>query len=275
MPSLREIQAAFAAALLDAGCARNAPSIRADGISPEQRLAFYRTNVFENYRKALSATYPATERLVGTACFARLAREYSTRFWSRSGDVGAHGERFPDFLAAHPIARQLPYLQDLARLEWAIEECFYESDRLPLDLQRLAAVPATLTAVLRFQLAPSVRLLGSAFPLLRIWQMSMSADTDAEEVHLSEGGVRLLVHRVAFAVQVEAVGEAELAMLRALHTGYGFGEAFDCAYALDAGFDAAAFLQKHVASGLVCDFALAAEVNAPLLGSGDQRLNAA
>ena len=49
MLSLHDLQAGFAAALLDPGAARSAPGIRADGISPAVRLGFYRTNVLENY----------------------------------------------------------------------------------------------------------------------------------------------------------------------------------------------------------------------------------
>ena len=75
MLSLREQQAGFAAALFNPAASRAAPGIRADGISPAMRLGFYRTNVFENYRKALAATYPAVEKLVGI---------YSARVMSQS-----------------------------------------------------------------------------------------------------------------------------------------------------------------------------------------------
>ena len=64
MPSLREAQAGFAAALFSGGAHTDAPGIRAGGISPSVRLTFYRTNVFENYRRALSATYAAVKKLV-------------------------------------------------------------------------------------------------------------------------------------------------------------------------------------------------------------------
>jgi hypothetical protein len=260
MPSLRELQAGFAAALFDAGSAREAPALRADGISPALRLGFYRTNVMENYRKALAATYPAIERLVGPGCFAHLAYEYARRHASQSGDVGAHGERFADFLERHAVSRDLPYLSEVARLEWAIDESFYEADRGALRLERLAAVPPEQVAALRLHLAPPCRLLRSRYPLLRIWQISQPDHTGDERVDLDAGGVELLVRREGYAVQVEPLCAAEYAMLDALRAGYGFGEAFDYALALDAAFDAGAFLRKHVASGVVCDFTVPAEV---------------
>src|SRR3954471_23234249 len=133
MHSLREIQAGFAAALFNPGASTGAPGIRAAGISPAVRLGFYRTNVFEDYRKALSVTYPAVEKLIGGGLFGALAQDYTLRYYSRSGDVGAHGAHFAEFVAGHPVARQLPYLADVARLEWSLEESFNEAGSAPLS----------------------------------------------------------------------------------------------------------------------------------------------
>ena len=261
MHSLRELQSGFAAALFEPNAAGNAPGIRADGISPALRLGFYRNNVQENYRKALAATYPAIERLVGAGCFMHLSSEYARRHASRSGDVGMHGERFADFLERHAVGRELPYLADVARLEWAIEESFYEEDRAALSLERLAQVPAEQGSALRFHLAPSCRLLRSRYPVHRIWQISQPECAGDERVDLDAGGVQLLVRRERYAVTFEALPAGEYAMLDALRAGYGFGEAFAYALTLDAGLDAGAFLQRHIAAGVLCDFTLPADAH--------------
>jgi hypothetical protein len=263
MRSLRELQSGFAAALLEPNAGRAAPDIRADGISPALRLGFYRSNVLENYRKALAATYPAIERLVGIGCFLNLASEYARRHASRSGDVGMHGERFADFLERHPVGRALPYLADVARLEWAIEESFYEADREGLPLERLARVPAEQVSALRFHLAPSSRLLRSRFPVHRIWQISQPDSVGDERVDFDAGAVQLLVRREGYAVTLDPLPAGEFAMLDALRAGYGFGEAFAYALTVDGELDAGAFLRRHIASGVLCDFALPAESHAP------------
>lgn len=260
MPSLRDLQAGFAAALFDPGAGRGAPGIRADGISPALRLAFYRTNVLENYRKALAATYPVIERLVGRGCFLHLAGEYARRHASRSGDVGMHGEHFADFLERHALARDLPYLADMARLEWAIEESFYEADRGPLPLERLESVPQEHVAALRFHLAPSCRMLRSIYPVHRIWEISQPQHVGDERVDLASGGVELLVRREGYAVAVDTLPAGAFAMLDALRAGYGLSEAFAYAVALDESFDPGGFLQQHIASGVLCDFTLPAEL---------------
>jgi hypothetical protein len=263
MLSLRELQTGFAAALFNPGANPGTPGIRADGISPAVRLGFYRTNVFENYRKALSTTYPAVERLVGTAYFARLAEEYGRRYPSVSGDVGQHAEQFAEFLRRHACARELPYLSDVARLEWSIEGSFNEADVGPLVIDRLAAVAQNECERLRFVLAPSCRLLSSLYPINRIWNACQGESSNGERIDLNQGGVDLLVYRRRFQVVVEDLRPGEFAMLMALSTGYVFGDAFAYACGVDDTFDPAAFLQRFVLSGVLADFALPAEVYAP------------
>jgi hypothetical protein len=258
MHSLREMQAGFAAALFNSAASKDAPGIRAGGISPAVRLGFYRTNVFENYRKALASTYPAVEKLVGTGFFDGLAQEYARRFSSRSGDVGRHGRYFSEFVSRHPVARQLPYLADVARLEWCIEECFNEAEPVLLPVQRLAAVPPEQCEHLRFLLAPSCRLLSSRYPIDRIWEICQPDYTGGERVDFDAGAVNLIVRREGYAVTTEVLDTAQLAMLTALASGYNFAEAFDYARSIESIFDAGAFLQHFVANGVLADFTLPA-----------------
>lgn len=272
MHSLREIQAGFAAALFNPGASKEAPGIRAAGISPSVRLGFYRTNVFENYRKALSITYAAVEKLIGRGLFGALAQDYTRRYRSRSGDIGAYGAHFAEFVAHHPVARQLPYLADVARLEWCLEECFNEVASAPLSVQRLATIPPELCDRLRFMLACSCRLISSRYPIDRIWQICQPDHIGDEQIALDSSGVDLLVQRDGFAVTTERLSAAELAMLTALSSGYNFAEAFDYARSMESAFDPAAFLQRYLANGVLADFTLPAALAA---SRSDGRFNSA
>jgi len=263
MLSLHEMQTGFAAALLDPSASRQAPGIRADGVSPAVRLGFYRANVIENYRKALRLTYPAVEKLVGSGFFGRLAEEYIRQYPSRSGDVGRQAEQFAEFLRRHACAQELPYLADIARLEWGIEESFNEQDTQLLSLQRLATVPEEHYHKLRFLLAPSCRLMSSDFPVYSIWDICQPAYAGEANVDLNEGGVDLLIRRDGFGVTVEALRPGEFTMLVALSIGCVFSEAYDHAHGVDRTFDPAEFLQTRIQSGVLVDFTLAAEVYAP------------
>lgn len=275
MHSLREFQRICAAAILDRGFAGRAPGIRANGVSPMERLAIYRNNVFQNYRRSLVATYPAVERLVGAGYFARLCDDYVRRHRSRSGDVGEQAAWFADYLCCHPVVRDYVYLPDVARLEWAIEGAFNASDASPLDLSRLAEVAPEHYPSVRMCLAASARLLASPYPVERIRAFALAdegdraAASEGREVQptrpptLDEGAVYLLVRRERYAVVVDTLARPAHAMLQALQMGQPLGEALAAAHALDAAFDPGADLQAWLQRGVLVDFCLAAEAYAP------------
>ena len=255
MPSLRDTQQGFVAALLSGAPGRGTPGIRADGISPAQRLGFYRANVFGNYLDALRATYCAVERLIGSGCFAYYARWFVREMPSRSGDLNRYGGEFPDFLAGSPIATELPYLPDVARLEWLLDEVFFEADSPGVDLQRLSQVPPEHYADLEWRLHPACRLLASPYPVRRIWQVNRPGYDDDSPVALNDADA-LLVRRDGFDPVVEPIRPAEFALLSLLHSGARLELACRAAQTAKEDFDVGACLQRRIADGTLADFAL-------------------
>lgn len=255
MPSLREAQEAFARGLLDASdAALLAHLAGARGMDAAAGLAVYRNNTFSNYRGALREAYPVVLRLVGEDFFEHAADAFVCATPSDFGDVNAYGATFGDFLAAFPGARELAYLSDTARLEWAVHAAFQAGDAAPLDVARLAAVPAERLAALRFVLHPSASLIASPWPILAIWRANQPGGD--ESVNLDAGGDRLLVIRRGHDVDLEPVSAAEFASLAALANRAPLSEALEAAHLSDADFDLGAFLQRHAAAGTLADFTL-------------------
>jgi len=256
MRSLRELQEGFARGLISGVSERSMPGIRADGLSPLQRLGFYRTNMISNYLAGLRATYRCVENLVGPACFAYYAEQFIHETPSRSGDLNGYGRELADFLARAPIAAQLPYLADVARLEWLLDEVFYEADHPALDLERLALVAAERYPDLRFKLNPACRLLSSAYPIQQIWQVSRPEYSGEPSVTFDAGRDHVLVRRAGFDPVVESVSAAEFVWLRALRDGETLGAACIAAQAAHSQLDVSACLQRRVADATLCDFAV-------------------
>ena len=74
MADLATTQSVFAGVLSNAAARVDADVFNGTGESLAGRLALYRGNVFANGRKALAASYPVIEQLVGGAFFDGLAR---------------------------------------------------------------------------------------------------------------------------------------------------------------------------------------------------------
>src|SRR5262249_36772420 len=91
----------------------------------DDRLSVYRRNVLANQHDALAATYPVVRRLVGDAFFRESATRYALAHPSDSGDLHRFGAHLAAFLAAYAPARELSYLPDVARLEWAVARSFH------------------------------------------------------------------------------------------------------------------------------------------------------
>lgn len=139
------------------------------GSAPGRRFAVYRNNVQHGLSRALAGRFPVVERLVGAAFFSAMARVFAAQHPPASPVLLDWGAAFPGFLAGFPPAQGLPYLPDVARLEWSRGLAFHAADAAALD-------PAALTRAdperLVLRLAPSVHAFTARHPALAIWRQN-------------------------------------------------------------------------------------------------------
>jgi hypothetical protein len=255
MPSLAELQRQFVAQLLrpDGDLPE---SIRTNGLSSAARLGVYRNNTLTGLGKALAAVYPVVERLVGEEFFRHATRIFIRRYPSRCGDVGEYGAEFADFLAEFEPARALAYLPDVARMEWARHLAARAADQDPLDLAALGRVTPDDYESLHFALHPSARLLESAWPVLRIWEINQPGHGDEERVDLREGGCRLLIWRHGLALRQRALPPGEYRLLQAMAEGLDFGSACELALAAEPECGIGELLPRWIVDGVIVDFSV-------------------
>ena len=257
MRSLRELQQDFAEALVGLDHPVPTFAMPPDG-SAIERFAIYRRAVHANYFNALSATYPAVRRAVGTALFRAGVDAYVRAHPSRCGDLNVYGDAFGTFLVHYAPTADVAYLPDLARLEWAIDEAHRAADtpRAPdLVLRALSQVPAEKLPGLRFRLAPSCRLVGSDYPILRIWKAEPSGRDGDDRGGPGESADRLLVRRDAHGATLERLSAGEFAWLSALQSGATLAAAIDAAQRVEASFDLGDALHAHIGTGTLSSIA--------------------
>lgn len=252
MLSLPELQAAFARSVFGAADAAITDAIVPSDLTAAERIAVYRGNVLGNYASALRGVYPVILRLVGEPFFDALARSYARQVPSRSGDLHDFGEGLAAFLEGFAPARELPYLPDVARLEWAVHRVFHASHAEPLDASALAAVPSERVSGLHLTVHPAAQLIESDYPVLAIWRVNQSGWAGEQSVDLGLGAQRVLVIRRALEVQLEPLSHGEHAMLAALAADLDLGAALESALAADPTFDLTPCLTRHVLGGTLC-----------------------
>jgi hypothetical protein len=252
MPSLLELQREFSDGVLHSASPEFMRQVRPGRFAPERHFQVYRNNVFESLTNALKAVYPVTERLVGEGFFRYAAASYIPLHRPESGNLHDFGEHFAGFLSGFPPARELVYLPDVARLEWAMHESFHAGVGQPMTLECLTSLPSIQYGNLKFRLSPSARLLSSAFPIFRIWQVNQPDYAGDLSINLEEGGVKLLVIRHQ-EVEIMPLGEGEFSLLSVIAAGAPLAQAASAAMDAQADFDLTAALARHVQQATLVD----------------------
>jgi len=241
MPSLRELQRDVRAALLGDD-ARAAREVVADGLAPEARLAVYRHHVLTSLTAALEATFPVVVRLVDPRFFRFACDRYVRAEPPASPCLFEYGATFPAFLAVFEPCRHLPWLPDVARLEWAMNAALHAADAEPLTADALRARPAGTLETMDLALHPSVTLLESPWPVDAVWRANQGENDSV--VDLDGGGVRLCVGRLGDEVVFRALTPAAFAFRRALAGGGRLAAALETALAVEPGADLAALVRE-------------------------------
>jgi hypothetical protein len=255
MLALVDLQQAFTDWVLREGNPVVSDLIKANGLTTEQRLNVYRNNTQLGLTEALRDGYQVVNKLVGEAFFNRMARDYIRLNPPKAGCLLYFGETFASFIKAYPPASTLPYLPDVARLEWFWHEAFHEADAKPLVLTGLAKVAAEQYGQLFFELHPSVRLLASDYPVLRIWQSNQDDYQGSKAIDLSEGCCQVLVFRPQWDVLMLALTKPELCFLAALQQGKNLSQAAEQALTQDNSFSLLDILQRGFGMGLFSGYA--------------------
>lgn len=244
MRALPELQREFAAAL--AGDRAAARQFRGTAERVRTRLAIYRANVEGNWTAALASAYPIVRKIVGATYFEALAHAFLHAAPSTSGDLNRYGERLPEFLERFPETADLPYLPDVARMEWLAHRAHFAADASDFDVAELAAVPLASAGLLQLRLAPACALLASAWPLGRIWTIHQE-DYDGDfDVDLDAGPDQVLVHRPRWRARVDSLAPGDFAFLDAARRGETLGAALARAAATDAGFNPSTALAQWI-----------------------------
>ena len=256
MTRLLALQTDFAAALRDR---QRTPAMQrwlaGDADLVERRMAIYRANMVAAADKALSSAYPVIRQAVGDEFFHGLAREYQRATPSTSGDLTDFGSTFPDFLASFEHTRSMPWLPDLARLEWAAHRAYGSADAPDWDAAALAAVAPEQQAAIRFRWSPGLAVIESAYPIARVWTIHQGgyAGEFSVDWSLAETAV---VARDGFAVTAAECAAGDAAFLAESLAGASLGEATAAALAHHPDFNLGALLGRALAARLICGFTL-------------------
>jgi hypothetical protein len=198
MLMLDDLQRSFARALNGNRDADFFALISDEGINPAARFSIYHTNVTARLTAALVSTYPVVCALVDRGFFDYAADAFIRRTLPASSFLDEYGEEFPSFLETFPPTAEIPYLSDVARLEWHISRVVRSATHpVPLVTTLTKALERCIQAGIdashiHLWLAPNVRFQSSRYAIDRIWKMHQG-EAPIDGLCLGNAGVNLQV----------------------------------------------------------------------------------
>ena len=225
--------------------------------SIEAQIAIYRGSIFGGLIKALAETYPVCKKLVGEKFFDTMVCHFLKKFPSLSPDLNDYGVELADFIESFSPAASLPYLADVARLEWAWNIAFSGADTTAGDFFRLAELTPEQQLAIRFLLPEDSTLLAFEYPIYRIWQVNQDDYEGDGEVDLDDGACHLLIWRYEFSMRIDVLDEPQWLFLRRVREGNLFSticEDLICKYGnVDIGNLLSTSIQKGWVTGFSMD----------------------
>src|SRR5690606_15596170 len=178
-----------------------------DAEEAARRFAVYRNNVAHSLKQALARRFPVIQRLVGAEFFTALAREFISKHPPRSPVLQEWGGAMPGFLRDFPQVAALPYLPDIARIEWACGLAYHADNAQPID-------PSTLAERKTLHLHPSLTLLRLDHPAVSIWQANQPGQNGRIKVNGPE--TALIWRRSDFSVATIGIGADDAGFITGL-----------------------------------------------------------
>jgi Putative DNA-binding domain len=242
-----------------------ADSITASGIisfknqaSTVRGLRAYRANAQELSAKALEASYPTMQQLLGIENFGHLAQSFWQTEPPQRGDLAQWGQGLAEYLPRVPQLQTLlaehAYLPDVARVEWALHVAATASDAM-LDAESFQLLASHDPAQLGLKLSPACALICSMYPVTAIVQLH---DARAVDTHAAARGSianrepqTALIWRQGFRPVLGVADPASSDLIQAILEGQSLARAVDAALAQKPDWEFGAWLAQQVQSGLL------------------------
>lgn len=162
MSSLSAFQDDFVQAL-------NAAHPAASALTGQRAFAIYRNTVMKGWIDALEANFPAVLALVGEQWFRAAASQFARAQHPVSPVMALYGDAFPPFLESFDPATELPYLAEVAAIDWQWLGATLAPQSGSLTLADIAGVDREDLASRTVRLNPALRVHWSNTTAPSIW----------------------------------------------------------------------------------------------------------
>ncbi|MDA8870118.1 DNA-binding domain-containing protein [Rhizobiaceae bacterium] len=171
-----------------------------DGSPSSKRFSVYRNNRASTLIEALSDNFPLCQAIVGERFFEAMAQVFAREHPPTSPILFHFGQDFAAFADAFEPAESVPYLADVARLEWAWLQAFHARDVTPTVAASMSRIEPEALEHAFLTLHPALTVLRSSYPVVSI-VARLRAGSDLKGLDMAENEDALIT-RPGFEVEL-------------------------------------------------------------------------
>lgn len=194
-------------------------------ISADIRTNVYQNNMYMSLMDVIENAFPTVRELIGHEPFRNTARQFVKDCPPTSGCLYEYGDEFPGFLKGFEPLKSLAYLPDVATLDWARNEVYYESDTTPFDSSLLVNMNDDDLCNTVFTLPQALRFVQSDYNLQDIW--AMTYEDYQGEVHVHAKKSCALIVRPQMSIDMYWLDDLHFDLYQALVTKQPIGQILD------------------------------------------------
>ena|SRR3990167_2843633 len=257
MADLKQIQDSFQQYLLQSDAGVIAPQIVSTETLPAlERLSIYGNAYKARLLEALASNYPFMHTYLGDEEFYALAMAYIAKQPSSYRSIRWYGDTFPEFTRQSELSQSLPYIGEIAELDWMMTLVFDAKDADIVTLEQMALISPDVWADMRFVFHSSVHRLQFGWNIVEFWQSTLSEEGGVSLAEYSSP-VPWLFWRLDLTSHFISIPNDEAWALDAAMGGLNFSDICEglCQFMNEdcVAIAAASMLKKWIASGLISE----------------------
>lgn len=176
-PNLTQLQAYFTKHLILGQTTDQEPTAESDELlsllvkshfSPEQLINIYRNNFVISLRELIAQLFPITQALVGNEHFTQTSGQFINDCPLKEPRLNHYGGHFVSFLDQLKALEPVPFIAQMAELEWHLDRISHIFHQPNFDFSELAKIGETQYLNIHFVLADTCHLQTSSMDLIAL-----------------------------------------------------------------------------------------------------------
>ncbi len=238
----------FADAICDPDAGVPSGIVGPDKLVSSRRFSVYRNNVASSLIDAMAANFPAIERIVGKEFFRAVAGIFVRTQPPKVPMLFRYGGKFAKFLEGFEPVKSMPYLSDVARVEYSWLQAYHAADENVVDAEMMQNIASEEMASLTFTRHPACHIISSNWPVVTIVSKNRNGE-DCSNIDMTVCETAL-ISRPILDVELRVLPAGGAVFLEHLLNGENLGNAASEAMSDSQEFDLSKNIGGMLAAGI-------------------------